>query len=309
MIRFLISMQVRHTFLIMANKLCIHHTLFIARIILKSVKGHFQDGNGLFSYKKMEMKARRSGLFYLGTSGLVLPVRNKQAFPEAFQDKSRLTYYASLFNSIEINSSFYKVPMSSTVKNWAESVPDHFMFTFKLWREITHSKGLDFKPDDVRRFMEVISGVGVKSGCLLIQFPPSIKVASERKFEQLLSCIADNNAGNQWRLAVEFRDRSWYVEDVYDLLHAYEATLVLQDKPTSSTPHLQPSEEFAYLRFHGPDGSYKGSYGDDVLYEYAGYIRDWMDDGIDVFTYFNNAAGDAVANLRTLNAYVSYENV
>lgn len=79
--------------------------------------------------------------FYTGTSGLSLPFP-KHSFPPEFQDKSRLTFYASLFNSIEINSSFYKLPMASTVKKWAESVPDNFLFTFKLWREITHNKGL-----------------------------------------------------------------------------------------------------------------------------------------------------------------------
>ena len=250
------------------------------------------------------MKVQRKGSFYSGTSGLVLPVRNKQAFPPSFQDKSRLSYYGSLFNSIEINSSFYKVPMLSTVKNWAESVPDGFLFTFKLWREITHNKGLEFKPDDVKRFIDIISGVGVKSGCLLIQFPPGLKVRSLSKLEQLLQNITHCDPAQRWKLSVEFRDRSWYIEDVYDLMEGYNTALVVQDKPTSSTPHLAPAGKFAYIRFHGPEGNYKSSYGDDILYEYAGYIRDWMEEGLDVFTYFNNTAGDAVANLRALNSYM-----
>ncbi len=81
--------------------------------------------------------------FYSGTSGLVLPVP-KLLYPAEFQDKSRLTYYASLFNSIEINSSFYKIPQIPTVCKWAESVPDNFQFTFKLSKAITHAKGLEF---------------------------------------------------------------------------------------------------------------------------------------------------------------------
>ncbi len=80
--------------------------------------------------------------FYSGTSGLVVPVP-QALYPPEFKGKSRLNYYASLFNSIEINSTFYKMPKISTVSNWAESVPDEFRFTFKLSKAITHAKGLE----------------------------------------------------------------------------------------------------------------------------------------------------------------------
>src|SRR4051812_13911921 len=110
---------------------------------------------------------------YTGTSNVELPVPNKQSFPPDYQDKSRLTYYASLFNTVEINSSFYKVPMAKTVAKWAESVPAHFKFTFKLWQEITHAKGCIYNPDEIERFINVINHVGNKKGCLLVQFPPS----------------------------------------------------------------------------------------------------------------------------------------
>ena len=98
------------------------------------------------------MKVR--GKFYGGTSGLVLPVANKLAFPPAYQDKSRLTYYASLFNSLEVNSSFYKIPMA-TIKRWAIEVPEGFKFTFKLFKGITHNKGLVFEDALVEKFMQV----------------------------------------------------------------------------------------------------------------------------------------------------------
>jgi uncharacterized protein YecE (DUF72 family) len=255
------------------------------------------------TYQLFLMEIRSAGSCYSGTSGLVLPVKNKQAFPPDFQDKSRLTYYASLFNSIEINSSFYKVPMASTVARWASEVPGGFRFTFKLWREITHNKGLAFRHEDVTRFMDVISAVGPKRGCLLIQFPPSVKATNIRQFEALMSSILHNES--QWRLAVEFRDRSWYREGVYDLLRSFGAALVLQDMPASVTPHLEPLENFAYIRFHGPGGSYRGSYSEEVINEYAGYIKDWMSQGTDVFVYFNNTVGDAVGNLKELNRYLT----
>ena len=69
--------------------------------------------------------------FYSGISGLQLPIP-QHLFPPPFENASRLTYYASLFNSIENNSSFYKIPQSATVARWADSVPEHFKFTFKL---------------------------------------------------------------------------------------------------------------------------------------------------------------------------------
>src|SRR3954451_17361145 len=86
--------------------------------------------------------------FYSGISGVALPVPKAQ-FPSQFQDKSRLHYYASLFNSVEVNSIFYKLPRSSTIVNWRESVPDDFRFTFKVSKTITHVMFLHFAVKDV----------------------------------------------------------------------------------------------------------------------------------------------------------------
>lgn len=117
------------------------------------------------------------GNYYAGTSGLVLPVPNKTWYPEEFKDKSRLCYYASMCNSIEVNSSFYKIPLPKTITKWTEDVPGEFRFTFKLWRGITHEKGLVFNPADITRFMEAINAAGSHKGCLLVQFPPSAKIS------------------------------------------------------------------------------------------------------------------------------------
>jgi uncharacterized protein YecE (DUF72 family) len=243
--------------------------------------------------------------FHSGTSGLVLPVPNKQFYPEEFKDKSRLTYYASLFNSIEINSSFYKVPLASTVRNWAGQVPDDFRFTFKLWREVTHQKGLVFKREDVARFMEVISHIGHKKGCLLVQFPPSLKVIMRPQLEMLLAAIVEADPERQWKVALEFRDSGWYEDETYQLLDYFQCGIVLHDKP-GSAPDLPDSDlDFRYLRFHGPKGDYKGAYEDDLLYEYAERIRDWLDAGQSSYTYFNNTAGEAVKNLSLLNSIIN----
>jgi len=244
---------------------------------------------------------------YTGTSGLVLPFPNKQYYPAEFRDKSRLTYYASLFNSIEINSSFYKIPMAKTVKKWAEEVTPDFRFTFKLWRDITHNKELFFNAEDVNRFMGVIDAAGSRKGCLLVQFPPGFTAAGSGKLKNLLDVLRQNTADPQWKIAVEFRNRSWYDEKTYDLLNRYGASLVLHDKPLSAFTSPVTEADFIYLRFHGPSGDYRGSYADAFLYEYAQYVREWEEEGKSVYVYFNNTMGDAVKNLATMNSYLFEE--
>jgi uncharacterized protein YecE (DUF72 family) len=244
------------------------------------------------------------GEYYSGTSNIVLPVPNKTLFPPNFQTKSRLCYYASLFNSLEVNSSFYKIPLGRTVAKWAADVPDDFRFTFKLWRGITHNKGLTFNPDDISRFMDVIANVGNKKGCLLVQFPASIDIVYRIKFERLLDQLRESDTQFAWKIAIEFRSSTWYIGDIYNLLATYQMGIVLHDMPASLTPMINTDAGFIYLRFHGPENGYRGSYSDDFLYEYSMYIKEWQREGKTVYVYFNNTLGDAIQNLITLNRYV-----
>lgn len=243
--------------------------------------------------------------YYSGTSGLLLPVRNKLFYPEEFKDKSRLYFYSSLMNSIEINSSFYKIPMSSTVGKWADDVSKDFRFTFKLFREITHNKGLAFDPSIVKKFMEVISFIGDKKGCLLVQFPASVRIGNIKQLMALMDCLRENDPDQQWNITLEFRHISLYDDVIYKALEKYKMGLVMQDKPPAATPMLDSHLPFVYLRFHGPGGSYNGSYEEDVLAEYATYIKDWIAEGKTVYSYFNNTMGNAIKNLFTLRDMVN----
>ena len=242
--------------------------------------------------------------FYSGTSGLVLPVP-KALYPAAFKDKSRLIYYASLFNSVEINSSFYKTPMASTVIKWADSVPGNFQFTFKLSKAITHSKELLFDRNDVDYFMQTIGHAGNKKGCLLAQFPPGLKIEKINQLKQLVVAIKEADAKGEWKLAIEFRHGSWYHEDVYNLLNQYNVSMVIHDLPASATPVISLKAHCMYLRFHGPGGRYRGSYTDEFLHEQAQHIKAWINNKKTVYCYFNNTMGDAVKNLMTLNSFIS----
>ncbi|MDF3078173.1 MAG: hypothetical protein K0S09_2062 [Sphingobacteriaceae bacterium] len=243
--------------------------------------------------------------FYSGTSNVVIPFPNKQCCPPEFQDKSRLAFYGSLNNSVEINSSFYRLPMLKTVAKWSAEVPDDFRFTYKLWKQVTHNKELAFAPEDVDRFMETIANAGEKKGCLLIQMPPSTTIAAAHQLEVLLTGIRHADPDSEWKTAVEFRNRSWYEPETYDLLEEFGAAAVLHDMPASAAPLKEQEADFVYLRFHGPNGGYRGSYEEGYLYEYAEYVKEWLAEGKTVYAYFNNTMGDALGNLNTLNSFVS----
>jgi len=243
------------------------------------------------------------GDFYAGTSGLLIPMP-KRDFPHEYSAHSRLAFYSTLFNSIEINSSFYKVPMPSTVIKWAADVHENFRFTFKLWRQITHNKELNFDNADVTRFMDVINNVSSRKGSVLVQFPPSLTVTARGGLSHLLNVLSEANTA-EWDIAVEFRHRSWYNDEIYELLSGFNAGLVLQDMPKSATPQVITTDSFVYLRFHGPSGNYKESYNNEVLSDYSYYVREWQDEGKRVYVYFNNTAGDALNNLFTLKQYVA----
>jgi len=243
------------------------------------------------------------GSFFSGISGLVLPTP-KYKFPEEFQKSSRLTYYSFLFNSIEINRSFYALPNGKTMAKWSNEVPDHFKFTFKLWKQITHVKGLQFQESDVKNFMNAIDNVGGKKGCLLIQFPASVKSQNMHQLNQLLHVVQFNNTNNSWKIAIEFRDSSWYTEDTCNLIDAHGATIVTHDKSRVASPAMTLKSEAKYIRFHGPQGDYRGTYDEAFLHEYAAYIYEWVAEGKSVFVYFNNTMGKAFDNLKKLNEYV-----
>jgi uncharacterized protein YecE (DUF72 family) len=244
----------------------------------------------------------KRGKLYLGTSGLVLPFKNRNAYPPHMEGLSRLEIYGTLFNSIEINSIFYKLPKHSTVKQWADSVGDTFRFTFKLWKQITHCPGLNFDPGDLDKYFEVIEGAGSKSGCILVQFPPSIKFEQIDQLALLLSSLQARNTNNL-SLAVEYRNASWYVPQTYELLQQLNASMVDHDKLGSPSPHVDLNTDHTYLRFHGPGGNYKGSYDEGFLYEYAGYGSQWTAETKTLYVYFNNTMGSALQNLKTFEKY------
>jgi uncharacterized protein YecE (DUF72 family) len=248
---------------------------------------------------------KKSGKFFVGTSNITLP-GPKTTFPEAYQNKTRLHYYSSLFYSLEVNSSFYKLPLARTLEKWTTEVPSDFRFTLKIWKEITHVKQSDFAENNIEKFMGLLNTVKKNVGCLLIQFPPSVTLIHIDHVETILKRIHDLNKNN-WSICIEFRHASWYNNGVYTLLKNLSISLVLHDMPKSRTPLASIGSlksKVIFLRFHGPSGDYRGSYTEEFLHEYSELITDMLTQGKNVYAYFNNTIGDAFENAQFIRSKV-----
>lgn len=241
--------------------------------------------------------------FYLGTSGIALPL-TKENFPEAYRSGTRLTYYGSVFNSLEVNSSFYKTPQATTFAKWSSEVQDDFHFTVKLSKAVTHANKLDFDAAEIDKFLQAASALEWKKGALLVQFPASISNNYFDAVEVLLARINSQNSEPRWQVAVEFRHISWYGDHTYQMLERHRASLVIHDMPGSATLEAIRGE-IIYLRFHGPTGDYKGSYSPAHLQHWAEWLVDQQQKtGKTAYVYFNNTMGDAYNNAQLLRAYM-----
>ena len=245
------------------------------------------------------MPAKMKGHVYIGTSNVVIP-GNKKSFPLEFQSTSRLYYYSRLFNSVEINQSFYKLPLRKTYEKWAMEVGPDFKFSVKLSKEITHVKNLKSDLTLLEQFFETSKGIGIKKGCLLVQFPGKITLDYFSHVEQILRALQEYDQEGEWRKTVEFRHPSWYIGECWELLDEYSAGVVLQDHPKAKLSELKGKASFVYIRFHGPSGDYRDSYSSEYLHKWAKEIKDWIKSGKDVYVYFNNTIGNAFENARTL---------
>ncbi len=180
-------------------------------------------------------------------------------------------------------------------------VPDDFQFTIKLWQGITHEELYD--QNDLEKFFAAIQCLGNKKGCLLMQFAAKTKMDFSG-FDRLLRNIRRLDPREDWRLAVEFRHTQWYAQEIYEILDEFGASMVLHDMPKCIPPELNKRADFVYLRFHGEKGDYRGSYSICLLQNKAKEIHRWLEQGKDVYTYFNNTIGDASSNLQTLGDLV-----
>jgi uncharacterized protein YecE (DUF72 family) len=246
------------------------------------------------------------GLVRIGTSNVHIP-GNKTTFPPEFQLKSRLHYYSSIFNTVEVNSCFYKTPQRSTYEKWELDVPRDFQFSLKLSKEVTHAKELESDLTCMENFLGNAKGLSAKKGCLLVQFPGKISLDHFEKVENILAEIERHDPAHDWRVAVEFRNESWYTAETTELLDEFGAVMVMHDFKKAPNFQVKGQASFIYLRFHGPEGNYRGSYPDKFLKEKAADIKTWSEQGKDVYVYFNNTAGQAFENATALKTLLRNE--
>jgi len=235
----------------------------------------------------------------IGTSGWNYKHWYGVFYPDKLKQRELLEFYTKYFDTVEINSSFYRLPPPETFGNWADKVPENFLFSVKANRYITHLKRLINVKEALTNFLKSVEKLGKKLGVILFQLPPSFKYDLER-LEGFFKLLPVN-----FRYAVEFRNKKWFNEEVYDLLvkngiifcifHFYP--ILAPDVITANT---------VYLRFHGSTGPYRGKYDSDFLRIIAGKIVEWNSQGKEVFCYFDNdEKGYAVINAMELKKIVS----
>jgi uncharacterized protein YecE (DUF72 family) len=212
-------------------------------------------------------------------------------YPTELPASKQLDFYKNVFDTVEINSSFYKLPARTVFNSWKSMVPSDFLFAVKGSRFITHMKKLSDPELSFKKFFDHISALEEKLGPVLFQLPPRWRVNALR-FEGFLNTIPQG-----LRVAFEFRDTTWYDNTIYDLLNRYNCAFCIYELAGHQSPKVVTGD-FVYLRLHGPGGKYEGSYSNEALDEWAKEIEGWLRDDFDVFVYFDNdqhayATGDA----------------
>jgi uncharacterized protein YecE (DUF72 family) len=195
-----------------------------------------------------------------------------------------LEHYTSVFDTVELNNSFYRLPEAATFARWGDRVPMRFVFAVKASRYLTHMKKLKDPEEPIERLFSRMRSLGRHLGPVLYQLPPGFK-ADIPRLEHFLHALPQDA-----RHVLEFRDPSWYVDAVYQLMERYRTALCLQDMSNSATGRLRVGP-LVYVRFHGPSGRYHGGYTDEALESWAGWLNEHLEAGTDVFAYFNNDIG------------------
>ena len=220
-------------------------------------------------------------------------------YPDDLPQKRWFEHYASVFDTVEVNNSFYKLPEAETFAGWAARAPRQFEFAVKASRFLTHMKKLKDPEEPVERFFSRARSLGRQLGPVLFQLPPGWKLDLPR-LEQFLHALP-----RDVRHVIEFREPSWYTEEVYTLLNHHAVALCVHDMPGSASGRTRIGP-FLYVRFHGASGRYDGSYPVGQLESWAEWLGQQMSAGIHVYAYFNNdVGGHAPRNALTLRGLLA----
>lgn len=231
------------------------------------------------------MHADRPRPVHIGLSGWnYAHWRNGVFYPPRLPAARWLEFYAERFDTVEVNSTFYRLPRADAVARWLEQTPEGFLFSVKASRYLTHVKRLRDLGPGLERFLERIDPLlgSPKLGPLLWQLPPTFR----RDDDRLAAALA--RLPRELRHCFEFRDPSWFVEDTYALLREHGVALAIGDRPqVNAFPAHEPTADWTYVRFHSGTRGRRGNYSESELRAWAARLREWSRTR-DVFAYFNN---------------------
>lgn len=228
------------------------------------------------------------GALRIGTSGYQYDHWRGSFYPADLPKRRWLERYMEAFDTLEINNTFYRLPSSEVFASWRRQAPAGFLFAVKMSRFATHMKHLNDPAQTVGKLMERAIALGPTLGPILVQLPPRWR-ADPARLDAFLTAF-DELAPSRQRVAVELRDPSWLVPEVYEVLETHGAALVLHDL-LPAHPRVVTAA-FTYRRFHGAAPStHDGGYPDRPLTNEARCIERELDEGLDAYAYFNNDVG------------------
>lgn len=239
-----------------------------------------------------------TGTVHIGCSGWIYRHWRELFYPAGLPQRRWFDHYATTFDTVELNTSFYRLPRAESFAKWRDQAPPGFRYAVKAPRFVTHMKKLKECAGPVEEFIGRARRLGAAIGPILYQLPPRWAFNRERleAFVALLPRDLDH--------VFEFREKSWLTEEVLALLDDHGVSFCAHDMPGLATPR-RASGPIAYVRFHGGTGKYVGRYPDDVLLGWTDWIVAQARSGRDVWCYFNNdIGGHAIEDALTLRAMV-----
>jgi uncharacterized protein YecE (DUF72 family) len=215
-------------------------------------------------------------------------------YPQDLPQRSWFERYATRFDTVELNTTFYRLPTASAVEQWAEQAPPEFVYAAKLGQFGSHRMKLRDAATWLPNHLDRVRRLGAALGPTLVQLPPRWR----RNVERLEEFLAVAPRDVRW--AVELRDPTWLHDDVFAVLERHGTALCIHDL-LEHHPWVRTTD-WTYVRFHGPNAltqKYVGRYGGRRLWRPAARVAEWADDGIDAYVYFNNDYGGAAVEDAT----------
>jgi len=219
--------------------------------------------------------------YWIGTSGWSYANWRGPFYPPGSEARDWLAFYAQHLRSVEINTTFYRLPRPAMLAAWHANTPPSFLFAIKAWRVITHFRRLRECDAALASFLGATAPLAEKAGPVLFQLPPRFA----RDAARLSDFLAQLPRGR--RFTFEFRDPSWHDDSVYDVLAEHNAAFCPFELAALAAPRVVTAD-FIYLRLHGRTARYRGAYTQAALADWAAWLSENMAAGRDVYVFFDN---------------------